>query len=112
MSEGMFLSVVCSEDMPRIHADDIVRESQGRFLGMAFFDTRMKPCEFWPKGEVGEDFYQPVVSARPVLILSGADDPITPRTGTIGGPVVGVMRHLARAGSGSRASSTVRAPIG
>jgi pimeloyl-ACP methyl ester carboxylesterase len=78
MSEGMFLSVVCSEDMPHIHADDVTREAQGRFLGTAFFDTRMKPCEFWPKGEVSEDFYQPVVSAKPVLILSGADDPITP----------------------------------
>jgi pimeloyl-ACP methyl ester carboxylesterase len=78
MSEGMFLSVVCAEDLPRIQPDEIVREAQGRFLGTAFFDTRMKPCEFWPKGVVAEDFYQPVVSGKPVLILSGADDPITP----------------------------------
>ncbi|MEX2262021.1 MAG: alpha/beta hydrolase [Bryobacteraceae bacterium] len=78
MSEGMFLSVVCAEDMPRIHAGDIAREAKGRFLGTAFFDTRMKPCEFWPKGAVPEDFYQPVVSDKAVLILSGADDPVTP----------------------------------
>jgi pimeloyl-ACP methyl ester carboxylesterase len=78
MSEGMFLSVVCAEDRPRIHADEIAREAQGRFLGAAFFDTRMKPCEFWPKGDVNDDFYQPVVSAKPVLIVSGTDDPITP----------------------------------
>ncbi len=78
MSEGMFLSVVCSEDMPRIDAAEIARESQGRFLGSAFFDTRMKPCEFWPKGAVAEDFYEPVVSSKPVLILSGVDDPVTP----------------------------------
>ena len=78
MSEGMFLSVVCAEDMPRIQPDEIVRESKDRFLGTAFFDTRMKPCEFWPKGAVTEDFYQPVVSSKPVLILSGADDPVTP----------------------------------
>jgi pimeloyl-ACP methyl ester carboxylesterase len=78
MSEGLFLSVVCAEDMPRIHADEITREAHGRFLGTTFFDTRMKPCEFWPKGAVAEDFYESVVSAKPVLILSGADDPITP----------------------------------
>jgi pimeloyl-ACP methyl ester carboxylesterase len=78
MSEGMFLSVVCAEDMPRISADDIAREAQGRFLGTAFFDTRLKPCEFWPKGAVAADYYEPVVSSKPVLILSGADDPITP----------------------------------
>jgi pimeloyl-ACP methyl ester carboxylesterase len=78
MSEGMFLSVVCAEDMPRIHADEIAREAEGRFLGTSPFDTRMKPCAFWPKAAVAEDFYQPVVSAKPVLILSGADDPVTP----------------------------------
>jgi pimeloyl-ACP methyl ester carboxylesterase len=78
MSEGMFLSVVCAEDMPRIHPGEIEREAKGRFLGTAFFDTRMKPCQFWPKGVVTDDFYQPVVSSKPALILSGADDPITP----------------------------------
>ena len=78
MSEGMFLSVVCSEDMPRIHPNEIVDEAKGRFLGTAFFDTRMKPCEFWPKGAVADDYYKPVVSDKPVLILSGADDPVTP----------------------------------
>ena len=78
MSEGMFLSVVCAEDMPRIHPDDVQREAKGRFMGTAFFDTRLKPCEFWPKGTVSQDFYQPVTSNKPVLIFSGVDDPITP----------------------------------
>jgi pimeloyl-ACP methyl ester carboxylesterase len=78
MSEGMFLSVVCAEDMPRIHADEVAREAKGRFLGTTFFDTKMKPCEFWPRGTVAEDFYEPVVSTKPVLVFSGADDPITP----------------------------------
>jgi pimeloyl-ACP methyl ester carboxylesterase len=78
MSEGMFLSVVCAEDMPRIHSDEIAREAKGRFMGTTFFETLMKPCEFWPKGAVAEDFYEPVVSGKPVLIFSGADDPITP----------------------------------
>jgi hypothetical protein len=78
MSEGMFLSVVCAEDVPRIQPGEIQREAQGRFLGTSFFDSRMKPCEFWPRGTVAEDFYQPVASSKPVLILSGEDDPITP----------------------------------
>ena len=80
MSEGMFLSVVCAEDMPRISADDITRETAGRFIGSTMFDTRMKPCEFWPKGLVSADYYAPVTSTRPVLIFSGEDDPVTPPT--------------------------------
>ena len=78
MSEGMFLSVVCAEDMPKIQPGEAEREAKGRFLGTAFYDTRMKPCEFWPRGAVSDDYYQPIVSDKPVLILSGADDPVTP----------------------------------
>ena len=78
MSEGLFLSVVCAEDMPRISAEDIDREAEGRFIGRAMFDTRMKPCEFWPKGVVSDDYYAPVSSSKPVLIFSGENDPVTP----------------------------------
>ena len=78
MSEGMFLSVVCAEDMPRIAPEDIARETSGRFIGSTMFDTRMKPCEFWPRGAVADDYYEPVASSKPVLIFSGEDDPVTP----------------------------------
>jgi pimeloyl-ACP methyl ester carboxylesterase len=78
MSEGLFLSVVCAEDMPRISAEDIDREAAGRFIGRSMFDTRMKPCEFWPRGVVTDDFYEPVTSSTPVLLFSGENDPVTP----------------------------------
>ncbi len=78
MSEGMFLSVVCSEDMPRISADDVTRETAGRFVGGAMFETRMVLCEFWPRGPVDDSYYAPVTSSKPVLLLSGQDDPVTP----------------------------------
>ena len=78
MSEGMFLSVVCAEDMPRISAEDIDTEAAGRFIGRTMFDTRMKPCAFWPKGVVTDDYYAPVSSPKPVLIFSGENDPVTP----------------------------------
>jgi pimeloyl-ACP methyl ester carboxylesterase len=78
MSDGMFLSVVCAEDLPRITADDIERESAGRFIGTTMFDTQMRPCAFWPRGTVTDDYYAPASSDRPVLLFSGADDPVTP----------------------------------
>lgn len=78
IAQGMFLSVVCAEDMPRIAPADIERESARTFFGKTFFETRMKACEFWPKGEIKPDYYQPVVSIKPVLILSGEADPVTP----------------------------------
>ena len=78
MSDGMFLSVVCAEDLPRVTADDIARESSGRFMGNAMFETQLKPCAFWPRGTVTDDYYAAVVSDRPTLIFSGANDPVTP----------------------------------
>jgi pimeloyl-ACP methyl ester carboxylesterase len=78
MSDGMFLSVVCAEDIPRVTPEDVARESAGGFIGTTMFDTQMKPCAFWPRGTVTDDYYAPVRSDRPVLIFSGADDPVTP----------------------------------
>ena len=78
VSEGMFLSVICSEDFPRISAEEVKRETGGRFFGTTMFDSRVKPCAFWPKGKITPDYYEPVRSSKPVLVLSGADDPITP----------------------------------
>lgn len=78
MSAGMFLSVVCAEDLPRISPEDIARETAGRFIGNAMFETQVKPCEFWPRGLVSADFYAPVTSTKPVLIFSGENDPVTP----------------------------------
>lgn len=92
MSDGMFLSVVCAEDLPRIPAGAIDREAEGRFMGTTMFDTQMKPCEFWPRGVVADSYYSPVTSAKPVLLFSGENDPVTPPSWGIG-----VAEHLPNA---------------
>jgi pimeloyl-ACP methyl ester carboxylesterase len=35
-------------------------------------------CASWPRGPIKAGFKEPVVSAKPVLLLSGELDPITP----------------------------------
>jgi pimeloyl-ACP methyl ester carboxylesterase len=78
MSIGMQLSVVCAEDFPRIAPEDINRETRGRIFAAHLMRSRMRACEFWPKGSVPPEYYQPVVSSVPVLVLSGDLDPVTP----------------------------------
>lgn len=78
MSQGMFLSVICAEDVAAFKPSDAAGIAKGTFFGTAMLDTRTKPCAFWPRGEVGDDYRQPVASDLPVLILSGDLDPITP----------------------------------
>jgi pimeloyl-ACP methyl ester carboxylesterase len=77
LSIGMHLSVICAEDVPRITPEDLAR-LQGSFFGRALVDDFVKACQTWPRGKVPADFYEPVRSEVPALILSGGIDPATP----------------------------------
>ena len=77
LSLGMHLSVVCAEDVPRITAEDLAAVG-GSFFNRALVDNFMRACDIWPHGKVPADFYEPVRSNVPVLILSGGIDPATP----------------------------------
>lgn len=78
-AQGMGAAVVCTEDAPFI-ADDAqhAKQLQDTYLGASTMDTLVKSCKLWPRGIMDPAFKQPVVSAKPVLLLSGEDDPITP----------------------------------
>jgi len=78
MSQGMHFSVVCSEDAPRIEPSQIPEVTKGTFFGREIAEYRLKPCEFWPRGQVEASYYEPVRSNVPALILSGDLDPVTP----------------------------------
>ncbi len=75
---GMRLSVMCAEDVPRYTAADIASQATRAPFGRLFVDQMAVSCAVWPKGKMATDFYEPVKSAAPVLILSGALDPVTP----------------------------------
>jgi pimeloyl-ACP methyl ester carboxylesterase len=75
---GMYLSVTCSESVPLIAEDEVVRETQGTFLGDYRTQRHQQACSVWPRGEVSPEYYRPVKSEVPVLMLSGEIDPATP----------------------------------
>jgi pimeloyl-ACP methyl ester carboxylesterase len=77
LSVGMHLSVVCSEDVPRIRAEDLARASRA-FFGRALVDDFLRACAIWPKATLPPDYGDPVRADVPVLILSGGIDPATP----------------------------------
>jgi pimeloyl-ACP methyl ester carboxylesterase len=76
---GMHNSVVCSEDVPDYGILPKDREQLAQtFMGTAQLDALEAVCAVWPRGPVDADFHQALSSKKPVLLLSGSDDPVTP----------------------------------
>lgn len=85
-AQGLQLAVTCSEDADRLVVDPA---DAGTLMGTEFVTSLLAQCAVWPKGRRPDDFTQPVQSDRPVLLLSGELDPVTPpRYGEA------VLRHL------------------
>lgn len=82
-SEGMYLSVECSEETHFNQADDILAQSEGlpEQVGIVLRDgsiDAIAECAIW-NVEASDDIEnQPVISDIPTLILSGTYDPVTP----------------------------------
>lgn len=78
-AEGMANSVLCTEDAPFLkNGTQQARAGRDTYLGGHTLDMLVKTCRFWPKGVIASGFKLPVKSDKPVLLLSGEDDPITP----------------------------------
>jgi pimeloyl-ACP methyl ester carboxylesterase len=94
LAVGMHLSVVCSEDVPRIRPEDLEKATRA-FFGRALVDDFLRACAIWPKAVLPPDFGEPVKSDVPVLILSGGIDPATPpRHGDLVASTLPRSRHL------------------
>ncbi len=77
MSQGMFYSVVCSEDVPFIKEEEKA-QMLGNFFGPEAIDMMSEICGFWPRGELPANYHEPVSTDHPTLVLSGEFDPVTP----------------------------------
>ena len=72
---GMQTSVICAED-----ADLLVPRPQdaATVLGTVLIDVIRTQCEVWPRGARPDDFHAPLKSDKPILVLEGEFDPVTP----------------------------------
>ena len=86
IAQGMQLSVICAEDADRLRVDPA---DAATLMGAEFVASMLAQCEVWPKGRRPQDFNDPVRSDRPVLLLSGELDPVTPPRNA-----EAVLRHL------------------
>jgi pimeloyl-ACP methyl ester carboxylesterase len=75
MNGGMSMSVICSEDAGELREQPQDADS---ILGNQLVDAIKAQCDIWPHGAMPGDFHGPLHSDKPILILSGSRDPVTP----------------------------------
>ncbi len=106
MAEGMLLSVLCAEDVPRFTEQELLQSARGTFVGPRVARIFLDACAAWPRGEVAPGFAEPVRSQAPVLLLSGELDPVTPPAwAEEAARTLPNARHLVVPGIGHGASS-------
>jgi pimeloyl-ACP methyl ester carboxylesterase len=73
---GLYLSIVCSEAVPRI-PEDASPFTAGTFLGAYRVSQERFGCADWPRYAVPADFYDPLRTSVPILVISGTMDSVT-----------------------------------
>ncbi len=85
MFEGMHFAVMCSEDVPRLAAQQageaaptVPTPGQGADFADSFAQQYRQVCSGWPRGPVPAAFYNIASAPAATLVLSGGADPVTP----------------------------------
>ena len=78
MSQGYFLSITCSEDLPFIRDEEIPAAVAGTFLGDLRIRKQREACAGWTAAKIPESFLAPVTSDVPALVIAGERDTASP----------------------------------
>ena len=78
VATGMFLSIVCAEDVPRFDTAQGEAATRGTFLGGGWLGDVRAECAAWPAAQLPSAYHEPVASDVPSVLLSGNLDPVTP----------------------------------
>ncbi|HVR99047.1 MAG TPA: alpha/beta fold hydrolase [Thermoanaerobaculia bacterium] len=76
--KGVYLSIVCSEEIPQFDAAALTAAAAGTFMGGFRVGREILACREWVRGWLPKDYWTPVPSNVPALLLNGALDHVTP----------------------------------
>jgi pimeloyl-ACP methyl ester carboxylesterase len=77
INTALHFSVTCAEDAPRINPAMEERALAG-LPTQHLARQLVAVCDIWPRGSAAPDLATPVRSDKPVLLISGGMDPVTP----------------------------------
>jgi pimeloyl-ACP methyl ester carboxylesterase len=92
MFHGVTFSSLCAEEMPRVSPAAAQAAAAGTFAKDSYYRAWAEGCATWPTKTLPAGYAEPVRANVPVLLLSGALDPVTPPASA-----EAVKRHLPRA---------------
>lgn len=78
LADGLYLSILCAEDVPFITPAEIPEAVRGTFLGDFRIVRQQAACAAWPAKRLGREALEPLRSELPALLLVGERDPATP----------------------------------
>jgi len=78
ISEGMQSAILCTEDRMFREQARASNESYEKLIFIPPTTAMTKICTFYPDGDLSENYFQPIKSTVPTLMLSGKFDPVTP----------------------------------
>ncbi|MGQ9426029.1 alpha/beta hydrolase [Gilvimarinus sp. F26214L] len=92
VSLGLQQTILCAEDVTRPAP---ALEPSNSILKLQVLRPMQRICEFWPQGILPAGYFEPVHSDKPVLLLSGELDPVTPpRWGDVAAETLSNSRHV------------------
>jgi pimeloyl-ACP methyl ester carboxylesterase len=107
VANGLYLSVLCAEDVPYLPDDAVLRWTAGTYLGTYLVDEYRAACARWVRGTIPEGYHHPLRSEVPTLVFSGGRDPVTsPRWGNEVIKYLPNGRHIVFPGAGHGATMT------
>lgn len=78
ISNGLYVSVICAEAMPRNDIAAFHKDEAGTLLGSFRTDQLVGACKVWPRGADLEELHHLKTWDGPVLATVGQLDPVTP----------------------------------
>jgi pimeloyl-ACP methyl ester carboxylesterase len=78
ISQGLYLSINCTESMPFEDLAGLRRDAAGTLYGSFRADQLAAACAVWPRGKDDAALHQIKPWNGPVLALVGTLDPVTP----------------------------------
>jgi pimeloyl-ACP methyl ester carboxylesterase len=110
MNLALHFAVTCAEDTPRVTPSDSSRVL-ATLRAPSLAARNLAACDGWPRPPLPADFYLPLTSAVPTLILAGGLDPVTPpANGDLVSKSLSNRRHVIATGYGPIVSPHACAP--